>query len=196
MKLAEKYVDFTTLVLICELRSDLDLLVSYMDKFTDKRFAEFVIKYFMEKKKLSFVLKNEQFIKRPDVSVCLDKYKYLSWIKDFKNDNYCSGSETLYDLALAEKDSFAKRKTLLSLSKLALIAESRFLPDLSARLELIDRKLEYLQYIESHAAFISDMTGSLVDQIPFLSPEQLIDVKEICAFNLLLFKINNVYFFW
>lgn len=41
----------------------------------------------MEKKKLNFLLKN-QFLKRADISSCLDKYKYLSWIKDFKNDSY------------------------------------------------------------------------------------------------------------
>ena len=35
MKLAEKYVDFTTLVLICELKSDTDLLESYLDKFCE-----------------------------------------------------------------------------------------------------------------------------------------------------------------
>ena len=35
MKLAEKYVDFTTLVLICELKSDTDLLESYLDKFNE-----------------------------------------------------------------------------------------------------------------------------------------------------------------
>lgn len=140
------------------------------------RFSEFVVKYFMEKKKLNFLLK-PQFLKRDDISTCLDKYKYLSWIKDFKNDNYGSASGTLFELASAEKESFAKQKTLLSLSKLGLLAEVRFVPNLEERIDEIDRKLEYLQYIESHANFISDMTGALVDQIPYLTPEQLIDVK-------------------
>lgn len=107
MKLAEQYIDFATLVTICEIRSDTDLLDTYLDKFINsvfsfspfiipiaqltliinKKFAEFVVRHFMEKRKLNFLLKN-QFLKRPDVSKSLDKYKYLSWIKDFKNDNY------------------------------------------------------------------------------------------------------------
>jgi hypothetical protein len=33
MKLAERYVDFSTLVSICELKSDSELLNSYLDKF-------------------------------------------------------------------------------------------------------------------------------------------------------------------
>jgi hypothetical protein len=41
----------------------------------------------MEKRKLNFLLKN-QFLKRSDVSKYLDKYQYLSWIKDLKNDKY------------------------------------------------------------------------------------------------------------
>ena len=35
MKLAEKYVDFNTLVVLCEIKSDNDLLESYLDKFYD-----------------------------------------------------------------------------------------------------------------------------------------------------------------
>ena len=62
MKLAEKYVDFATLVIICEMRADTDLLESYLDKFANTRFAEFVVKHFKEKRKLSFLLKN-QFLK-------------------------------------------------------------------------------------------------------------------------------------
>ncbi len=34
IRLAEKYVDFHTLVSICELKQDHDLLISYLDKFS------------------------------------------------------------------------------------------------------------------------------------------------------------------
>lgn len=35
MKLAEKYVDFSTLVTVCEIRSDADLLAAFLDKFNN-----------------------------------------------------------------------------------------------------------------------------------------------------------------
>ncbi len=35
MKLAEQYVDFNTLVNICEIKSDPDLLVTYLDRFSN-----------------------------------------------------------------------------------------------------------------------------------------------------------------
>lgn len=69
-----------------------------------------------------------------------------------------------------------KQKSLLSLGKLSLLAENRFVPDLDSRLNEIDRKLDYLQYIESQAGYISDNTGVLLDQIPYYGPERLIDV--------------------
>ena len=53
--------------------------------FTSKDLADFVVKYFMEKKKLNFLLKNN-FLKRQDLSKCFDKYPFLSWIKDIKCD--------------------------------------------------------------------------------------------------------------
>ena len=35
MKLAEKYVDFNTLVVLCGIENDSDLLENYLDKFFD-----------------------------------------------------------------------------------------------------------------------------------------------------------------
>jgi hypothetical protein len=54
---------------------------------SQQNFADFVVNYFKEKKKLNFLLKN-QFLKRDDVSACLDKYDYLAWIKDLKNEKF------------------------------------------------------------------------------------------------------------
>lgn len=81
-----------------------------------------------------------------------------------------------------------KQKSLYSLSKLSLLAENRFVPDLDARLNSLDRKLEYLQYIESQATFISNNTGLLIDQIPFYNAERLIDVSSSITSNLFLSK--------
>ena len=49
--------------------------------------AEFVVKHFIEKKKLNFLLRAD-LLKRADLAKCLDKYPSLSWIKDIKNDNF------------------------------------------------------------------------------------------------------------
>ena len=41
----------------------------------------------MDKRKLSFLLKN-QFLRRKDISDCLDRYQFIAWIKDFKNEQF------------------------------------------------------------------------------------------------------------
>lgn len=49
--------------------------------------AEHVVKHFIEKSKLNFMFKS-QILKRSDISNCIDRYPYLSWIKDFKNNSF------------------------------------------------------------------------------------------------------------
>ena len=152
IKLAEKYVAYDVLVSICESKQDNLLLESYLNKFSQtNEFAEFVIKTFMEKKKLNFLLKNS-FLKRADLSQCFDKYPFLSWIKDVKNDNFNGASNTLQSLGRDEKTSFMKKKSLLSMSKLNLLANVAF-DNLNAKdrqnLKNLNRQLEYLTYFDN-----------------------------------------------
>ncbi len=105
----------------------------------------------MEKKKLNFLLKNS-YLKRADLSRCFDKYHYLSWIKDIKNEKFQESSKTLASLGREEKDSFMKKKSLISMSKLNLIANSGFenlSPSDKKLMDSLNRQLEYLSYFEN-----------------------------------------------
>jgi nuclear pore complex protein Nup133 len=176
MKLAEKYVDFATLVTICELKSDTDLLETYLDKFANSKFSEYVVKHFMDKRKLNFLLKN-QFLKRDDVSKFLDKYQFISWIKDLKNENYVEAAKTLGNLGLNENDSFTKQRTLMSLSKLSLIANVKTNgKSFDQELIALNRRLEYLSYIDHISEKISKNCGYTIDQISCSKPEKLISL--------------------
>jgi hypothetical protein len=55
--------------------------------FRLKNFSDFVVSYFKNNKKLSFLLKSD-LIKRNDLSKCFDSHKTLSWIKDIKNESF------------------------------------------------------------------------------------------------------------
>jgi nuclear pore complex protein Nup133 len=46
IKLSEQYVDFHTLVYVCELKSDADLLESYLDRYANMVFVLFIFFYF------------------------------------------------------------------------------------------------------------------------------------------------------
>lgn len=152
IKLAEKYVAYDVLVSICESKQDQMLLESYLNKFSQtNEFAEFVIKTFMEKKKLNFLLKNS-LLKRADLSECFNKYPFLSWIKDIKNNNFTGAYNTLQSLGRDEKTSFMKKKSLLSMSKLNLLANAGF-DNLNAKdrqnLNNLNRQLQYLSYFDN-----------------------------------------------
>lgn len=116
-----------------------------------KDFAEFVIKYFMEKRKLNFLLKNN-YLKRVDLSECFDKYPYLSWIKNIKNEKFHDSARILGNLGSEEKNSFMKKKSLISMSKLNLIANAGFTNLNGTNKQMMDslnRQLEYLSYFEN-----------------------------------------------
>ena len=105
----------------------------------------------MEKKKLSFLLKNN-FLKRNDLSDCFDKYQFLSWIKNIKNQKYQEASKTLAYLGREEKNSVMKKKSLISMSKLNLIANSgidNFTPEEKNLMNSLNRQLDYLSYFDN-----------------------------------------------
>lgn len=178
MKLAEKYVDFNILVSICENKNNHQLLENYLDKFAQTDFADFVIRYFMERKKLNFLLKNN-FLKRADLSSCFDKYKFLSWIKDIKNDRFKESALTLNNLGYEEKESFMKKRSLISMSKLNLIANAGF-ENLNANdtklMNSLNRQLSYLAYFDNLPQSTLKNLGLNAEEIPCYKPERLIEL--------------------
>jgi nuclear pore complex protein Nup133 len=84
-------------------------------------------------------------------------------------------SETLEDLALNENDIYVKRKTLLSLSKLSLMASEQT-SNTQARVNLINRRLQYLEYIDTLPEGILKNLAPSKDMIPTIKADKLIDV--------------------
>lgn len=66
----------------------------------------------MEKKSLKFLLKSS-FLKRADISKCFDNYSYLSWIKDFKTEQFNQAANTLEVIGSDEKSSFTKKRVFI-----------------------------------------------------------------------------------
>ena len=65
---------------MCQIHGDVQQLEAYLDKFAATTFAEFVVRHFIERRKLNFILR-AQLLRRADIARCLDKYPFLSWIK-------------------------------------------------------------------------------------------------------------------
>ena len=110
------------------------------------------------------------------MSKYLDNYQYLAWIKNIKNDKYLEAAHTLNNLAVNENDSFMKQRTLTSMSKLSMIANGNEANSRSFDHEMaaLNRRLEYLAYIEYLAPSISKNYGFTLDQISAYKAEKLI----------------------
>ncbi|XP_071080381.1 nuclear pore complex protein Nup133-like [Haliotis cracherodii] len=121
--LAEKYFDFENLVKICELTKNEERLQRYTQQFADKGFSNFLFHWYMKEGKRGRLL-SQPIGTDSDLSQFLnsDNTRYLSWLHDIGTNNFDKAHETLFDLAQGETAFLAKKKTLLSLSKLAALA--------------------------------------------------------------------------
>ncbi|XP_064623081.1 nuclear pore complex protein Nup133-like [Lineus longissimus] len=118
--LAEKYHEFGILMRICEDTDNDDRLKRYMTQFAEEGFTEFALRWYMEEGKRGKVLKLP-LSEHANLGLffSLEENKYMSWIYDVQFGNLAKAHETLKELALVEQKSLGKKKTLLSLSKLA-----------------------------------------------------------------------------
>merc|ERR1712142_1112541 len=81
------------------------------------------------------------FAHRPELSEFLQPHDQLSWLQDIRTNNYSRAQETLRRIAARESFSVSRRKTLLSLGKLAALASDnnheREINEIDAELDIV-----------------------------------------------------------
>lgn len=153
--LGEKYLDFKILVLICELTDNQQRLDEYMNRFGNEGFSEFVYSWYMqENKQAKLINRCRKFAKTPNnqaLSEFLMDHPSLSWMKNVFDQNFGIAAETLNNLALSETESVRRKKTMLSLGKLAKLAcvnvDDDFVNGINKNLELIEIQEEIPDYV-------------------------------------------------
>ncbi|KAL8610413.1 hypothetical protein ACOMHN_035130 [Nucella lapillus] len=121
--LAEKYYDFDVLIGICEATNNQERLQRYVAQFADRGFSQHLFNWYLKEGKRGRLL-SQPFAQNPDLRRFLasDNTRYLSWLHQVGSGDFRGAHQTLTELARAEQVFMAKRKTLLSLSKLAALA--------------------------------------------------------------------------
>ncbi|XP_033628946.1 nuclear pore complex protein Nup133-like [Asterias rubens] len=169
--LGEKYCDFGILVSLCELTENEERLQRYMNQFATKGFSDFVFKYYMDEGKRSKLL-SQPFSQHAELSEFLQAHDHLSWLHHLQVNDYSKAQETLKRLAAKETLSVAKKKTLLSLSKLSALAgeaSDTELEDINTELDIIlHQELLPRDLVQSMELFNKE------EDLPVLDPEQLI----------------------
>lgn len=108
-KLAEKYLDFQTLVIICDRTENQKRLDEYIERFKNLNFSQFAIGWHMKQKKQGDLF--ERFRKNQgELASFLNNHPSLAWIQLFFNGEMAKASSVLMDLAENEVELVARKK--------------------------------------------------------------------------------------
>ncbi|XP_037107149.1 nuclear pore complex protein Nup133 isoform X2 [Syngnathus acus] len=179
--LAEKYCDFDILVQMCELTDNQSRLQHYMSKFADQNFADFLFRWYMEKGKRGKLL-SQPAAQHQQLAGFLQAHQHLSWLLDIHVQQYHTAHETLYKQAKAETRYFAKKKTLLALSKLAALASQLPEDQLAKQVDEIVEQERFLLHQETLPRQLLEDKQQNPDTMPLLSAHQLVQLY-ICDDN-------------
>lgn len=158
-KLAEKYLDFETLVTICELTDNQRRLDDYLERFGNDGFSEYVYNWFLKENKQGKLIDRCRLNRSNRLTNFLADHPTLSWMQNIFDKKYTFAADTLQKLAYEETESITRQKTMYSLSKLAKLAGHRspdsdfFVRGINARLELIAFQEELPDYVLQHFGY-------------------------------------------
>lgn len=172
-KLAEKYLDFQTLVLICDRTSNQARLDEYIERFKDQDFSQFAINWHLQQNKRGDLF--ERFKRnQSDLSRFLGDHPSLAWVQAIFNGDLMKAANILFSLAQNETELVARKKTILSLAKLACLATDA---DLSDQINQINSELLLIEYQSQISTRILSVFGYDIENPRVLKAEEIINVS-------------------
>uniref|UniRef100_A0A4W4GJP4 Nucleoporin Nup133/Nup155-like C-terminal domain-containing protein n=1 Tax=Electrophorus electricus TaxID=8005 RepID=A0A4W4GJP4_ELEEL len=178
--LAEKYCDFDILVQLCEQTENQSRLQHYMTKFADQNFADFLFRWYMEKGKRGKLL-SQPITQHQQLASFLQAHEHLSWLHHIHIQDLQSAHHTLYNQANMETRYFVKKKTLLALSKLTVLASDTPEPVQKKQLHIVEQE-RFLLHQETLPKQLLEEKQQNPDTLPVLSAHNLIHLY-ICDDN-------------
>ncbi|MBN3324083.1 NU133 protein, partial [Atractosteus spatula] len=179
--LAEKYCDFDILVQMCEQTDNQSRLQRYMTKFADQNFADFLFRWYMEKGKRGKLL-SQPVTQHQQLASFLQDHEHLSWLHEIHTQDFRKAHQTLYELANAETRYFAKKKTMLALSKLTALASDLSDDVMQRKLNDIMEQERFLLHQETLPRQLLEEKQLNPDTMPLLTAHSLVNLY-ICDDN-------------
>nr|XP_033794585.1 nuclear pore complex protein Nup133 isoform X1 [Geotrypetes seraphini] len=179
--LAEKYCDFDILVQMCEQTDNQAKLQRYMTQFSDQNFSDFLFRWYLEKGKRGKLL-SQPVTQHGQLASFLQAHEQLSWLHEINSQDFEKAHRTLQAMASKETRYFAKKKTLLGLSKLAALASDfpeELLQEQINDIALQERFLMHQEYLPKPVLEEKELNPSVM---PVLTASQLIQLY-ICEEN-------------
>ncbi|XP_060048009.1 nuclear pore complex protein Nup133 [Erinaceus europaeus] len=179
--LAEKYCDFDILVQMCEQTDNQTRLQRYMTQFSDQNFSDFLFRWYLEKGKRGKLL-SQPISQHGQLTNFLQAHEHLSWLHEINSQELEKAHATLLGLANMETRYFAKKKTLLGLSKLAALASEFSENTLQEKIEEMAEQERFLLHQETLPEQLLTEKHLSLSAMPVLTAPQLIELY-ICDEN-------------
>ncbi|XP_040843995.1 nuclear pore complex protein Nup133 isoform X1 [Ochotona curzoniae] len=179
--LAEKYCDFDILVQMCEQTDNQARLQRYMTQFADQNFSDFLFRWYLEKGKRGKLL-SQPVSQHGQLANFLQAHEHLSWLHEINSQELEKAHTTLLGLANMETRYFAKKKTLLGLSKLAALASDFSEDVLQEKIEEMAEQERFLLHQETLPEQLLAEKQLSLSAMPVLTAPQLIGLY-ICEEN-------------
>ncbi|XP_037820765.1 nuclear pore complex protein Nup133 [Lucilia sericata] len=172
-KLAEKYLDFQSLVLLCDVTNNQERLDSYIKKYEEYDFSQFAINWHLRQNRQGEVF--ERFKgNQAALSQFMRDHPTLGWIQLVFNGDFERASKILFQLAQSETEFVQRKKSMLSLAKLSAFASTG--SDLSLQLETINAELNIVDYQEQLSEHLLLAFGYDVEHQKVLKIEEIINL--------------------
>jgi nuclear pore complex protein Nup133 len=172
--LAERYCDFSTLIELCESEHDETRLQSYAEQFERDGFTQFLLKYYMDQGQLGKLL-SQPLSRHSALTEFLKAHPHLSWLHHIQTGSFSEAHEVLTDLADCESEEVSRKRTLLCLSKLSLLASSESTEEQEQEIQRINDELDIILHQEQLGNDVLQAGGIDLEKQPPLTVEQLIE---------------------
>lgn len=172
-KLAEKYLDFKTLVIICDQTKNQTRLDEYIERYRDQDFSQFAINWHLQQNKRGDLF--ERFKRNQcELTRFLGDHPSLAWIQTVFNGDLSRASRILLSLAQNETELVSRKKTMLSLGKLTSLAADE---DLTNQIEVINGELQLIEFQSKVPIRMLHIFGYDPDNQKVLKAEEIINVS-------------------
>ncbi|KMQ88267.1 nuclear pore complex protein nup133 [Lasius niger] len=172
--LAEKYCDFPSLVQICELTNNKSRLDGYVEKFAAQDFAGFLFSWYIKNGRQGQLIERCRRGGTAELTEKLSEHPTLSWVQAALTDELQLAANTLLILAAQEYELIIRKKSMLSLAKLALLASDELEDKIADCMKTINNELTLIAYQEDLPAQVLTMYGYDIKNLRVLTPRELI----------------------
>ncbi len=173
--LAEKYQDWDSLVRICEETNNKEKLEQYMERFNNTEFSSHVYSWYVKEGKQNRLLSLSKSRHTTDLTNFLTTHNDISWLHDIHTGNLTQAADTLTSMAMREGEVLARKKTQLSLAKLAALASGPG-SQTEEKVASVEQEMCLVAAQEQLPTSVLSQFGFDRDSMRVLSPREMIEL--------------------